>query len=332
MTTLLRLLERHVAERADGIAVVDPAGTNLSFRDLHERVGYFAGVLGRRGLRPSSRVAIVLPASCDALVAITATTCFCACAPLNPALSEREFEFELQDLAIDAVIVEAGSRTAAIAVAERMQIPVLILDHDPRRAGSISLAGDFGEGEPTASSDDQVAFLLHTSGTTAKPKTVPLTQSMLVQSSESVVDALALTPADRYLSVMPLYHIHGLATFLGAFAAGCAIVVPRDFDPVRFWEIVATCTPTWYSSAPTIHQGILRATAALEKVPPCTLRFVRSASAALPVQTIAELERIFGVPVVEFFGMTEATDMICTNPLPPGTRKPGSVGRPVKGV
>ena len=170
-----------------------------------------------------------------------------------------------------------------------------------------------------------VALVLHTSGTTSRPKMVPLTHGNLAASARHVGRALALGPGDRCLNVMPLFHIHGLvAATLASLAADASVVCTPGFAAADFLGWLDRLRPTWYTAVPTMHQAVLAATRGEPRA--TTLRLIRSSSAPLPRRTMAELERVFGVPVIEAYGMTEAAHQMTSNPLPPRPRKPGSVG------
>jgi acyl-CoA synthetase (AMP-forming)/AMP-acid ligase II/acyl carrier protein len=175
---------------------------------------------------------------------------------------------------------------------------------------------------------DDVALVLHTSGTTSRPKIVPLTHANLCASAYNIRQTLALTSADRCLNVMPLFHIHGLVgVLLSSLSAGASVICSPGFDAVEFFEWVETCQPSWYSAVPTIHQAILeQAKANCAIANPCRFRFIRSSSASLPRAVMAQLEDVFQAPVIEAYGMTEASHQMTSNPLPPRERKPGSVG------
>ena len=148
-------------------------------------------------------------------------------------------------------------------------------------------------------------------------------------SAANIVDALALTAADRGLIVMPLFHIHGLvAGLLAPLAAGGAIACPPDFNAFRFFEWLEELHPTWYTAVPTMHQLILGRAERHAVVVGSQLRFVRSSSAPLPPVVLERIEATFGAPMVEAYGMTEASHQMSAQPLPPGIRKAGSVGRP----
>src|SRR5207253_10081844 len=175
---------------------------------------------------------------------------------------------------------------------------------------------------------DDVALILHTSGSTGRPKRVPLTHANLSISAHNVARSYELEPDDVSLCVMPLFHVHGLvASTLATFFTGGTVVVPAKFNPLSFWTTVRDHRVSWYSAVPTIHQVLLSRAKSSRPSGSEQLRFFRSCSAALAPQTMADIEERFGVPILEAYGMTEAAHQMASNPLPPGARKPGSVGR-----
>jgi acyl-CoA synthetase (AMP-forming)/AMP-acid ligase II len=170
--------------------------------------------------------------------------------------------------------------------------------------------------------------VLHTSGTTSRPKIVPLAHKNVCASARNIRECLGLTANDRGLVIMPLFHIHGLiAALLAPLSAGGEVYCSPGFNALKFFAWFADVRPTWYTGVPTMHQAILmRAANNPEALKNHRLRFIRSSSSALPPTVIAELERVFGVPVIEAYGMTEAAHQMASNRLPPGKRKPGTVG------
>src|SRR6185295_15581904 len=127
---------------------------------------------------------------------------------------------------------------------------------------------------------------------------------------------------------MPLFHIHGLAAaLLSSIAAGGSVICSPGFLAPKFFEWMDEFQPTWYTAVPTMHQAIvMRSAQNHEIIARSSLRFVRSSSSALPPKLMGQLEDVFDVPVIEAYGMTEAAHQMACNPLPPGKRKPGSVG------
>jgi non-ribosomal peptide synthetase component E (peptide arylation enzyme)/thioesterase domain-containing protein/aryl carrier-like protein len=180
-----------------------------------------------------------------------------------------------------------------------------------------------GRGRARDPREDDTALVLHTSGTTARPKIVPLTQGLLTLSAHNIAATLRLTPDDRCLNVMPLFHIHGLVgALLASLSAGASVICASGFHAPSFHGLLNELEPTWYTAVPTMHQAVLARTPSAGT----SLRFIRSSSAPLPPRVHEELEEAFGVPVIEAYGMTEAAHQMASNPLPPGARKPGSVG------
>ena len=329
--TSWELLDAQARCAPDAPAICAPGRRPLSYRGLWLQVSEAAGALGRMGPGRGDRVALVLPNGPEMAVAFLAAASCATCAPLNPAYRADEFAFYLSDLQAKAVIVPDGAPSPVIAVARELGITVLGLR--PRldaEAGVFELTGPCVRevAEPIWAEPHGVALVLHTSGTTSRPKIVPLSHANVCASAHSVRAALELTPADRCLNVMPLFHIHGLAAaLLASLAAGGSVVCAPGFYAPDLLDWLARERATWYTAVPSMHQAILaRAAAAREAIARLSLRFIRSCSSALPPQVMAELEEAFGVPVIEAYGMTEAAHQIASNPLPPRVRKPGCVG------
>jgi len=286
--------------------------------------------LNELGIARNDAVAIVLPNGPEMASAFLAIGAAATTAPLNPAYRADEFRFYLKDLEASLLVVETGSKSPALAVAAELGIDVATLSFDARGpAGLFEI-----EGRPKAprtrgyAGPDDVALVLHTSGTTSRPKIVPLSQRNVCASAANVAASIALTRADRCLNIMPLLHIHGLiAAVLASAQAGASVHCTPGFDALHFFRLVGQVRPTWYTGVPTMHQAILGRAARNEAIiASARLRFVRSSSASLPPQVMAELEKTFNAPVIEAYGMTEAAHQMASNPLPPRQRKPGSVG------
>ena len=332
MGTLLELLAS-----SRGTAIAAPARAGIGHPELRAQAEAVGRQLRGVGVGADDRVAIVLPGGPAMASAFVCMAPWCVTAPLNPAYTADEFEFHLKDLRARALVVEDGASATAdasaianvgavVAVAEAANIPVLrVVEGD--LAGSFRLRGA-SESAVRERPPESIALILHTSGTTSRPKMVPLSQANLAASARNIAATLRLTPADRCLNVMPLFHIHGLmAPVLASLAAGGAVVCAPGFDALRFFAWLRAERPTWYSAVPTMHQAILaRAKRNAQIARASKLRFIRSSSASLPPQVMGELESVFGAPVIEAYAMTEAAHQMCSNPLPPAPRKAGSVG------
>jgi acyl-CoA synthetase (AMP-forming)/AMP-acid ligase II len=306
-----------------------------SYAELREQIASVHAVLAEVGIGGRDRVALVLPDLAELATAFLGVATAAVSAPLNPALTQTEIEQSLRDLGATALVTTPETAHAAAAAA-RLGIGVLLLrTRVDLPAGKFDLApsADFS---PAVSSgrdrSDRVpeatALVLHTSGTTARPKRVPLTHPQLAHSAECVAQTLALGPDDRCLAMMPFFHIHGLVgVLLASLAAGASVACPPAFDALRFFRWWSDLEPSWYSGVPTMHQAILaRARPHRDVLRARPLRLIRSSSAPLPPTVLADLEETFGAPVIESYGMTEAAHQITSNPLPPSVRKPGTVG------
>jgi acyl-CoA synthetase (AMP-forming)/AMP-acid ligase II len=315
------------------IAITAPDRPALDRRSLAAAAAATVGSLRALGVGRGDRVAMVLPNGPEMAVAFLGVAAGAAAAPLNAAYREEEFDFYLADIEAKALLIEAGLDSPARAVAARRGIAIV----DVTPLGAAAPAGSYrllraGEPLPTdageAAAPEDVALVLHTSGTTSRPKIVPLTHRNLLASARNIGRTLALAPSDRCLIIMPLFHIHGLVgALLSSMVAGASVYCPPGFNALKFFHWLDDSGASWYTAVPTMHQTILaraeRNRAVIERRP---LRFIRSSSASLPPQVMQALEAEFGCPVIESYGMTEASHQMASNPLPPVPRKPGTVG------
>lgn len=289
--------------------------------------------LNAMGIGRNDRVAMVLPNGPEMAAAFLALACGATTAPLNPGYKHDEFDFYLSDLNAKALLIQRGMDSPARAVAAAKNIPVIeLLPEETGPAGSFTLVPEkpmFGapvQGGPAGA--DDVALVLHTSGTTSRPKIVPLRQINVTASAYHIGRTLLLRPEDTCLNIMPLFHIHGLiAAVLSSVAAGGSVSCTPGFNAFRFFATFDEVKPSWYTAVPTMHQAILGLAARNKDIiRNGRLRFIRSSSSSLPPQVMTAVEEAFGVPVVESYGMTEASHQMASNPLPPGKRFPGAVG------
>ncbi len=326
-------LSRMLASAADdAVAITAPGRPALSYGALRALQQRMLATLNGLGIGRNDRVAIVLANGPEMATCFITAACGVATAPLNPAYRGDEFEFYLSDLNAKALIVEHDSASPAIAVAQKLGVRILDL-HAGAAAGDFTLqARDGGTATPTTqgglAQPDDVSMVLHTSGTTSRPKIVPLSQRNLCASAGNIARTLQFTAADRSLNIMPLFHIHGLiAGVLAPLAAGSQVFCTPGFNALKFFGWMDEAKPTWYTAVPTMHQAILsRASKNAEVIARYPLRFIRSSSSSMPPQVIRELEEVFKAPLIESYGMTEACHQMASNPLPPAVRKPGSVG------
>lgn len=317
--TILEMLRSSAEVRPQAVALRSTDGKTLTYQQLLRRVDSFRAQLQAEDVKPADRVAIVLPNGIDAAIAFLGVASTATAAPLNPVYRPNEFEFYLDDLRPKALIV-ADRNHPVVPLAAARHIAIV---SDPIDAQVAAPDRDLPQ-------PDDVALILHTSGTTSRPKIVPLSQANLCASARNISDWLKLAPDDCCLNIMPLFHIHGLiAALMSSLRAGGSVVCSPGFISTEFFAWLEQYRPTWYTAVPTMHQAILaRPEAANFDRAQSRLRFIRSSSAPLPPVVAEGLEARFGAPVIEAYGMTEASHQMCSNPLPPAERKFGSVGLP----
>ena len=285
--------------------------------------------LAATNVKNSDRAAIVLPNGPLMASSFLSISSYMSAAPLNPSYKQEEFEFYLDDLKPKFLLVEPNSKSLAVIAAKNLNIPVFemkISDNQP--LGTFELFDK--ETDYKNPNDYDEALVLHTSGTTSRPKIVPLSNLNIFTSAVNISKSLKLTADDHCLNIMPLFHIHGLIAVLSASAkVGASVCASNGFNALKFLDLAETQNITWYSGVPTMHQAILlRAQKNSDKAKKLNLRFIRSSSASLPPAIFEQLNDIFETPVIEAYGMTEATHQMASNPLPPAIQKPGLVGMP----
>jgi len=322
------LLEYYGRTTPDRDAILAPGRAPMTYGMLLALAKKTAHTLRGVGVGRNDRVTVVLPDGPEAAATIISVAACAVCAPLNPSFTLDEAQRYLAELRAAALLTRADKGSASRAAALTLGIPIL---DQPARAASDPF-------EVTGSAKSRVAdnafatgrddaLILLTSGTTSRPKTIPLTHAGVCRSAHNVGAAIELKPQDRLLSVLPLFHGHGLISgVIGALAAGSSVVCTSGFDAEAFFGWLSEFRPTWYTAVPAIHRAVLAAAERNElRARQSSLRLIRSASSTLPAKIVTRLEALFGIPVIDTFGMTEAATQIAANPL--DRRKLGSVGR-----
>lgn len=310
------------------IALASPNTPALTYKQLRENVFQLAEQLNGFGFGRGDRVAIAIPNSPEMIIVFLATAISATACPLNPKYKQDEFAFYYEDTQAKALIILPDTIPDALAACTPS---IAIINVNTQADATLKLELIRGEENPRpvlAADADDVAMILHTSGTTSRPKRVPIRHRNLAVSAANIVNAYSLTAGDKTLLLMPLFHIHGLVgCMLSTFASGGTVICPPGFNALEFWKLVDEFKPTWYSAAPTMHQTILaRANRNEEIVRANRFRFIRSSSAPLPPVVLEQIEVTLNAPVLQSYSMTEAAHMMTTNPLPPGVCKPNSVG------
>jgi acyl-CoA synthetase (AMP-forming)/AMP-acid ligase II len=306
----------------------------FTFADVKKQIDSTKDFFEKNHIQKTDTIAIVCENGPVMATSFLATASNCCAAPLNPSYTSSEFDFYLEDLSPKALIVKEGSNSPVIEVAKKREVKIfnlLVSNKDP--SGKFSLASKEENISNAINQNDNIvpddiALILHTSGTTSRPKMVPLTHLNLCTSAKNIVQTLNLNRSDKCINIMPLFHIHGIVgLLLSSLFSGGTIFTSPGFNALKFFSWLKTFSPTWYSAVPTMHQVILtRASRNSEIIAETKLRFIRSSSAPLPSTTMKEIENTFHCPVIESYGMTEAAHQMTSNHLPPGKRKATKAG------
>ncbi len=327
-STLLELIQTGPAEST---AIILPElGLRITRQQLRDQVTSMADALASIGIQKGDRVATYCTNGLPAIVSFLAASIAGTAAPLNPGYREEEVNFYLEDTNAKVLLVLPEGGDAAKKAAAARGVPVYTLVTDDK--GFVRIEGatpNSNQGKKaTPPTPEDFALILHTSGSTGRPKRVPIAHKNITASTKNIVAHYSLSPQDVSLCVMPLFHVHGLvASTLSTLLSGGTVAVPNKFAPLSFWRTVRDTGATWYSAVPTIHNMLLSRAGETRPEGAEQLRFIRSCSASLPPEMMAQMEKVFGAPVLEAYGMTEASHQMSSNPQPPSARKPGSVGR-----
>jgi acyl-CoA synthetase (AMP-forming)/AMP-acid ligase II len=322
MNTLLELIQQAPGNAT--AAILPETGPRVTYDSLRAQVAAVADAFRSAGIGPGDRVAMSLPNGLDTIVCFLAASVAGTAAPLNPGYRFDEFAFYLGDTNAKLLVVPASGADEARRAAIERKTPIV---EAAVENGVVKLSPTASGKTAGAPNPDDIALVLHTSGSTGRPKRVPLNHRNLAVSAGNIIRTYDLTGDDFALVAMPLFHVHGLvASTLATLASGGAVVVPPKFNPLSFWRTARDTRATWYSAVPTIHSLLLARATGERPEGAANLRFIRSCSAPLSPEMMAGLEAAFGAPVLEAYGMTEASHQMSSNPLPPAARKPGSVG------
>ena len=319
-------LSELVGRAADRAALREPtSAAAVTYTDLAEGIDALARQLLGAGVVPGDRIALWGENGPEVIVAFLAVArAGAAAVPINPALTATEISTMLAELSPRALIMDADETRRDIAsVCAQHEVTVMSLGRWP----DVRVQGNAGEVAALPAPDpDAVCLLLQTSGTTSRPKTVPLRQRNLTASARNIAASYRLTSGDTTYCVMPLFHIHGLVgSTLSTLASGGTVVVPRRVRPSAFAADLRAHDVTWVSAVPTLLDRLVSTAARASAGRPEALRFARTSSSALSAELAARAEEVLGAPVLEAYGMTEASHQMASNPLPPA-RAAGGLG------
>ena len=304
-------------------------GLKLKYEDLVETIEEFGKQLSSIEMENNKICALVLPNGVDMAISFLALANYVTVSPLNPNYTKEEFLFFLEDLDCEFIITDNNASNSLMEAAKQLKIKLFYLNnYSPKNRLSIKSLSTPPECLLDQNKADDICLILHTSGTTSRPKQVQLSSMNIISSALNISRVLQLERKDKGMNIMPLFHIHGLiASLLSSIVTGSSVICTSGFNALTFYGNIKTFEPTWITAVPTMYQAILsRASRNKEIIQASSLRLLRSSSAAMPVATIEALENSFQCPVIEAYGMTEASHQMASNFLD-SIRKPGSVGK-----
>ncbi len=312
-----------------GQCLLGEDGLELEYEDLVETIEEFGKQLSSIDMENNKICALVLPNGIDMAISFLALANYVTVSPLNPNYTKEEFLFFLKDLDCEFIITDNNASNSLLEAAKQLKIKLFYLNnYSPKNRLSIKSLSTPPECLLNQNRADDICLILHTSGTTSRPKQVQLSCVNIISSALNIARVLQLEKKDKGMNIMPLFHIHGLiASLLSSIVKGSSVVCTGGFNALTFYGNIKNFKPTWITAVPTMYQAILsRASRNKEIIQASSLRLLRSSSAAMPVATIEALENAFQCPVIEAYGMTEASHQMASNFLD-SIRKPGSVGK-----
>ncbi len=331
--TTIGMMRRAAQVRPDGAAFMEPGRASLDFAGLLRLAERTVGGLNSLGLNPNSRVAIALPNSVEAAAAYRCVLAGMAVLPLSPALPTAEYLLFLRHAKIDAILVADGMSANARAAAAQVGIPAIDVRTDPTApAGTFELLG-VGEpfSAPRYSGPDDLASILHTSGTTSLPKLVPRSQrNLALVSYFGQTQFNDLTNPHPIVSVLALYHSSGFGPLVRCLAGMVAFATVREVNSEASYNLLAETQAPAILVVPSVLQALVGDAGVFRgHVERLRLRLITSVSAALPQAVAEEAARLFGAQIRILYGMTEMNTITLITRSQVPAEKAASVGRPM---
>ena len=328
-TTVHELIDRQARCQPNAVYAMstEPADRAISYAQLAQGCRRIASLLHAHGAQPNDTVSLVMPNGLQTLRLLLGAMHAGLCVnPINLVAQPEQMRYVLahSDCRVVCVAPEWEERVRTMLDTIERAVTLWVVDPD-----APTLPGEDGAAAIALSppAPDALALLMYTSGTTGQPKGVMLTQANLAANAHAIGAEHGLTPSDRVLAVLPLYHINAFAvTMLAPLAHGGSLVMPPRFSAGRFWAQAAGAHCTWINLVPTMISYLIEG-GPVPRALTAGIRFCRSASAALAPEHHRAFEAMFGIGIVETMGLTETAAPAFSNPMAPRARKLGSVGR-----
>ncbi|MHB1089388.1 MAG: AMP-binding protein, partial [Acidimicrobiales bacterium] len=317
--TVRTLLNEQAARAAQATYLLEVRGPRtITYDALATKAHEWRHTLTTLGVRSGTRVGLVVADPLDfseAFISLLAAGMWVA--PLDPT----------------------GSLTSGEQIAQRsetLHLELIVSDrpapreHHPRWYDMYARAETSDEPAPprdTEFTPNSGGVLLSSSGTTGTPKVMALPSAQLLHAATLIANHNELTPTERGMNPLPLWHINAeVVGLLATLVSGASLALDDRFHRTGFWALVDSLGVTWINAVPAIISRLVALQP--DEIAPSRVRFIRSASAPLAPALLRQFESATDIAVVESYGMTEAASQICVNPLD-ASRKVGSVGRPV---
>lgn len=324
--TLPARLRQHAARRPRHAAILAPGFPPLSYSELVRYIDTFGAALSAAGIGRSSRVAVLFPAGPELALINVAVACNAALVACNPSLPAAQISQLLRRLNVSAILLPAGADPPEWLSGVR-PLTVIRVAQAQHSLLEASIGGDAAAGPAGDAGPEDTALIIQSSGTTGIPKLVPVRHSALIAMAARIENCFELSHLDRAASLLPLYYSQGIKTAcLMPLLLGGSIAIPQAplLDDVNAW--LSGLQPTWFAAGPTFLQALLERVQETSRAPlRHNLRFITAGSAILPERTRIGIERAFGVPLLDAWGMSEV-GMLTANSIRPRERKVGSVG------
>jgi long-chain acyl-CoA synthetase len=328
------LLERRASETPAKTFLFDAGdGRSWTYAEFDAAVNRTANMLSSRGVRRGDVVSLLLPNGAEYIIAYFA--CFKTGAhagPVNSLLKPEEAAYVVGNSDAKALLYHSQFRETVVEIQKAVTGLAAAIEFDVERDANANVNETPDEAWRTlALKRDDEAIIIYTSGTTGKPKGCLLTHGNLLANARQIVDWLKFTPADRLLSMMPLFHMNAvMVTTVAAMYAGASSVVSPRFSASRFWQIISDYEVTSFGSVATMLSMLLATYT--EGVPAGLrreqLRFALCGSAPVPAEVLRRFEETFRCLVIEGYGLSESTVRATFNP-PDARRRPGSCGQSI---
>jgi len=335
MQTIRACIEHHAQTSASRTFLIAPGTSRrLSYAELKVAVDDLAVELDRLGLEKGAKVAFLLNNgywTTQLFLGVMANNRIIV--PLNAVAGKVQLRHVLDHSDTEVVFVAPEFREKLAEIMQTIDRTIRVIETDDD-SGPDWPAGETKSMSIASPEAGDTALLLYTSGSTGVPKGAMLSHNAVTSGGRNVAEGHQLSADDRALCVLPVYHINGaMVTVAAPLYSGGSVVMPNRFSAATYWSLVAEYQCSWSSIVPTIIKYLLdradQEPYEFGKDPRLkNFRFARSASSPLAAVTLEQWESVFRLPMIETLGLTETAGTVSTNPLPPQSRKPGSVGLP----